>query len=75
MDDSKKKLRYYALRAIELINTLCAYDGSGIPSSDAGDAFAFLRELVESELSEKERSFGANHRPEIERLRRELKES
>lgn len=51
MNDSKK-LRYFALRAMELINALRAYDGSGIPSSDASDAFELLREIVRSELTD-----------------------
>jgi len=35
-------------RARELIDVLHAYDGAGIPLSDARDAFAMLRELRDS---------------------------
>jgi len=67
------KLRYYALKAMQIINALRAYDGYGIPQSDAILAFDLLQEIVRSELNPKEQSFDANHLPEIRVLSEELR--
>ena len=39
------KLREWQGKAANLVATLNAYDGRGIPIGDAGDAFALLREM------------------------------
>ena len=66
------QLRYFALCAMELRNALRAFDGSGIPQSDARDAYKLLREITEMTLTEKERSFGSSHLAEIVKLKKKL---
>ena len=46
------RLHYYACRALNLVQALNAFDGGGIPSSDAQDAFSLLRELSKAVLGE-----------------------
>lgn len=67
-----KTLRYFGLRAMQQINMLRAYDGNDIPIGDARESFDLLRDITEAVLSEPERSFGANHRDEIEELKKTI---
>lgn len=43
--DHQQEWRGLGARAHQLVECLKGYDGSGIPSSDASDAFALLREM------------------------------
>jgi len=46
LEGLRAEVRQICSEANLLVRALNAYDGAGIPMSDAGDAFAFLRRLA-----------------------------